>query len=289
LKFTLAIYGPWERVINDKKLLDAFVSYIRISREIADICEIIYVQTESNFMPRSDLFDRVYLTSRENIFSELQRRPGTINFDYNLGFLVKNIKTAHENVKSDHIICHRCDVVPKDLSELINIYKRVKHKKRFLIDYAPDHTCLIPYYLSDFFYIGPVLELDLTQIKTMATVEPSQRVWNFRPTRSLTVGRIKKNYCYSEYAIWSCLYLRKKIKPMSQNNLFDLILFKYFSKTVEFISRSKYFLNLGKIVDVNSKEINFKNIGYFSLRHIALSLFLFVLRSLEIVMKKFLK
>lgn len=289
MNFTLAIYGPWERVIKDTALFDAFKSYINAARELPQISEIIYVQTESEYTPPSGLFDKICLTIKQNIFGDHCKQEGSLNFDFNLGFLITNIKTAHENANSNTIICHRCDIVPKDLNELTNIYSSVQNKKRFLVDYSLDHTCLIPYYLSDFFYIGPVLELDLRQIKKFAAVDLNQRIWNLSPMRFLTLGRIQKNYCYSEYAIWSFLYLKKPFKPMSQNNLFDLISFKCFSNTVEFVSRSKYFMNLGKMVDVNRNEINSKRIGFFSIRHIALSWALFVLRSQKIVRKRFIK
>ena len=120
---TLAIYGPWERISTDFHLYKAFTQYLQQARDIKQISKIIYVQTEAEHTIPTQYVDDVYFTDRTNIFDECTQNNSKLNFDYNLGFLGANIHAAHKNSKTSHIICHRCDVIPRNLLNLIQIYE----------------------------------------------------------------------------------------------------------------------------------------------------------------------
>ena len=286
MKTTLAIYGPWERISTDFHLYKAFTQYLQQARDIKQISKIIYVQTEAEHTIPTQYVDDVYFTDRTNIFDKHSENKSKLNFDYNLGFLGANIKSAHKNSETSHIICHRCDVIPRNLLNLIQIYETREKGKHFLIDYSLDHSCVIPFYLSDFFYMGPVLTIDLALLQENSTHHSDKRSWNITPFKFLTIGRIPKYYCYSEYAVWSFLYLKRRFRPLSMLSCKDFIDHLKFIKQVEFVSRSKNFINLGKIVGVNNNPVNRMNFKFFSAVHIILTVYFFIKKSACIIVGK---
>jgi hypothetical protein len=280
LTVDVALYGPIERILGNVDDTTLFERYLEQLADSQYIAGIHYVGSNDIPDKYKCFFDTVVSTNNRNIFDDVRENFQTVT-NYNFGYHILNLKFCHQVANTAKIIVHRIDIIPRDIDEILRQYQQ--SKKTYLIDSARNHTKLIPFYLSDFFYVGPKVEIDLTNLQGSSE---RKRVLLLNPFNKLTAGYFNRSHMYAEYIIWRTFFLTKlakQTKESGQHNVVDVLKFWIACKDIEFISRSQSFFVAGKLKDTTHEtwghNIHFSSVFY--------SLLLFSSRSISILANKY--
>ena len=279
MKLDLVLYGPSERIINNDEDQLLFVKYLDQARNCKHISSICYVGSTSLPEKYFRYFDIVKITKNHNIFDEnLLSWERVTNF--NFGYHIVNLQKSHEITKTMQIIVHRVDIIPRDINNLIKSF--IISNKKFLIDSALNHTKILPFYLSDFFYIGPRTDISL---KNLNFRKEQTRKLILNPFNKLSAGKFYLSHMYPEYIIWRYFFFRKlsnDTKDPNQHTVADVVKYWKACREIKFISRNANFYSAGKLRGNGTEkwghEINILTIAY--------SFILFFSRSIQIIKNK---
>lgn len=275
----LVLYGPSERILNSAEDERLFLEYLKEARKCKYIASICYVGSTSLPEKYHRYFDMVDLTYSYNIFDEKYQGYEKVT-NYNFGYHIVNLKKSHEIAKTMEVIVHRVDIIPCDITQLVQIF--MISKKKFLIDSALNHTKILPFYLSDFFYIGPRIDINLADLTFQKGAE---RKLILNPFNKLSAGKFNVSHMYPEYIIWRYFFqlnLSKDTNDPNGHSFIDVVKFWNACSQIKFISRNANFHSAGKLKGKGSEkwghEINMLTITY--------SLFLFLRRTIEVIKNK---
>lgn len=239
MKIDLVLVGPWERLLNEKKLKEEYARFFLNIKNSRLFNKIIYSCSKSDVKVDEDLFDVVLY----NPPIDKDVRPHLQN--QNTNNLIENSRVGIQASDADFVIKMRSDLIIKNFELLINLI--VENPSKFVVDYDISHSLLIPYYYSDFLVAGSRLDvLKIFNKDGGGYAIKKKSALSISPFRGLTIAKFRGDIFFTEYSIWSKYLFNigviNALKPINELNFKDFqTSLRYFKESICFINRRQFF------------------------------------------------
>jgi hypothetical protein len=248
MKIDVVLVGPWERLLADGLLKKQHSDFFIALRSRSEVGKLIYSCSASPVSVDHKYFDEV-IYSQPEVHNEIS---GAQNI--NTKNLIRNSRAGISAANAEYVVKTRSDLVISDLDSLFSII--FSKNKKIIVDYEIKHSLLIPYYYPDFFVAGRRnLVLKVFDDLTVGHVSNNgnQKVLSLSPYKALTAGFFKKNFEYTEYAVWrNYLFnngtLSKVVAMLELSNHDFFRSIKFLKENIVLINRRKLFVKDIKFV-----------------------------------------
>ena len=242
-KIDIVLVGPWSRLCNQLIVREDFLHYLMFIRSHDFIQNIIYSSSDEIGVVPTHLFDQVCSNHHDLIDQE-----NLMGQNLNTSFFIRNSSIGITKASSDFVLKVRSDLYIKDFVIIRN--NLIKSPNKVIVDYHVNHSLLIPYYYPDFLFASKLtLAKEMFHGNYVSPEQLSEKEVVFSPFKSLSIGRLRGGFMYTEYSLWTFL-LRNFLRPnffiiqMNRLTAFDFLRsIKFIIFNITLINRNDIFIS----------------------------------------------